>query len=131
MNSPSRAGEICALFGTMITVRKAAPRNSQAKKSRSGSCCSRPPKIGVVVEGVAQVAAAVSASQNRAPATSDGTRHPLRRTIRSCTSIASTATVSTLSGQKKRSDWRLSMSYCNGNRRFRSEPWMRLRIAEG
>ena len=131
MNSPRRAGEICPLLGTMMTVRAAAPRNSQAKNMRSGSCWSSPPNSGMLPPGVAQVAAAVAASQKRAPTTRDGTRHLLRRTMMSCTSIAITATVSTLSGQKKRSDWRLSMSYCNGNRRFRSEPWMRLRIAEG
>ena len=131
MNSPIRATEICALLGTMITVSTAAPRKSQAKNIRSGSCWSRPPKSGTSPRGVTAVATPVSASQNRAPTTSDGTRHLLRRTIRSCTSIASTATVRTLSGQKKRSEWRLSMTYCSGTSRVRSDPWIRLMIAAG
>src|SRR5205823_2317062 len=109
MNSPSRAGETWPLRGRMTMVRNAAPRKSQAKKMRSGSCWIRPPKRGKSPQGVIQVASAVSASQKSAPTVSHATRRALRRTKRSWISIAITATVRTLSGQKNRSEVMLSM----------------------
>ena len=70
--------------------------------------------MGKFPQGVLQVASAVSASQKRAPMVSKPTRRGLRRTKRSCTNIASTATVRTLSGQKNRSEWMLFIAKAGG-----------------
>src|SRR5438094_1625926 len=103
-NSPSRVGAICLLDGTIRIVRSVATKNTQAKNIRIGSCSNRPPKSGTVPLGVIQVAIAASASQTSAPMVSAPTRRGLRRVNRSWMNMLKVASVSTLSGQKKRSD---------------------------
>src|SRR5919108_5876993 len=103
-NSPSRVEAICLLEGTMRIVRRVAPRKPQAKNTRIGSSINSPPKRGTEPLGVFQVAIATSASQNSAPIVSAPTRRGLRRVNRSWMNRLKLASVSTLSGQKKRSD---------------------------
>src|SRR5437588_4227917 len=103
-NSPSLVGAICLLDGTMRMVSSVAPRKIQAKNIRIGSCINRPPKSGATPPGVFHVAIAVSASQNRAPMVSAPTRRGLRLVKRSWMNRLRLASVSTLSGKKKRSD---------------------------
>ena len=132
-NSPSRAGDTCALDGTMRTVRSVAPRKIQAKNIRIGSWRRSPPKSGTVPPGVFQVAKATRASQISAPMVSAWTRRALRRVSRSWMNMLRLASVKTLSGQKKRSDWRLSTAcpYWNGWISVPSDRSMRLMMAAG
>src|SRR5438045_69556 len=103
-NSPIRVEAICLLEGTMRIVRSVAARNTQAKNIRRGSCIKRPPKSATDPLGIFQVATAVSASQTSAPTVSAPTRLGLRRVSRSWMNRLKLATVSTVSGKKKRSD---------------------------